>query len=129
MDFEKASRLNLRFESTKGLLSVEDLWNLPLTSARNSNLDDIAKGLNRELKDTREESFVVKATAGDEALQLKFDIVKHIIGVRMAENEEAKLKAEKKEKKQRLMEILGRKQEEELEGKSPEEIQAMIAEL
>ena len=33
--FQKASRLKLRFDSPKGLLSVEDLWDLPLTSAGN----------------------------------------------------------------------------------------------
>ena len=30
--FTKASRLKLRFQSPAGLLSSEDLWDLPLTS-------------------------------------------------------------------------------------------------
>jgi hypothetical protein len=49
--FEKASRLKLRFSSPAGLLTVEDLWDLPLSAqAKVANLDDIAKGLNKTLE-------------------------------------------------------------------------------
>ena len=37
--FEQAARLKLRFETSRGLLSVEDLWDLPLTSARGASLE------------------------------------------------------------------------------------------
>ena len=43
--FEKASRLQLRFASTKGSLSVEDLWGLSLES-----LDTLAKAVNKQIK-------------------------------------------------------------------------------
>ena len=48
--FERAAKRKLRFTSSKGSLSVEDLYDLSLTS-----LDSIAKGVNRQLKAEAEE--------------------------------------------------------------------------
>lgn len=54
--FEQTSRLKLRFDTTKGMLTAEDLWDLPLTSdAGKANLDDVAQSLHRELKDAETE--------------------------------------------------------------------------
>jgi hypothetical protein len=127
--FEKASRLALRFSTPKGSLTVEDLWDLPLTSASGASLDNIAKGLNRQIKEATTESFVVKTSKADAELQLKFDIVKHVIEVRLAENEVAKNAAAKKAEKAKLLEVLSRKQDAALEQKTPEEIEQMIAAL
>ena len=56
--FEQATRNKLRFESTKGPLSVEQVWDAPLTSRNGFSLDDIAKQAKRELDALSEESFV-----------------------------------------------------------------------
>jgi hypothetical protein len=127
--FEQASRLKLRFESQKGLLALEDLWDLPLTSAKGANLNDIAKGLNRELKNSDEEDFVNRAVNTNSVAKLKFEIVKHVIGVRLTENEAAKQAADHREKKQRLLELIAKKQDESLAARSVEELQAMVADL
>jgi hypothetical protein len=127
--FEQASRLKLRFESPKGLLTLEDLWDLPLTSAKGANLNDIAKGLNRELKNSDEEDFVNRAANTNSVAKLKFEIVKHVIGVRLTENEAAKQAADHREKKQRLLELIAKKQDESLAARSVEELQAMVADL
>jgi hypothetical protein len=129
--FEQAARQKLRFDTSKGLLSVEDLWDLPLTSARGANLNDIAKGLNRDLKNTDEEDFVNKPAGGtaNAVLKLKFDIVKHVIDVRLAENAAERQLAEKREKKVRLLELIAQKQDEQLAGKTVEELQAMVESL
>lgn len=125
--FEKASRIGVRFESSKGLLSVEDLWVLPLTSTKGqANLDDIAVDLNHLLQDAQTESFVKKAVKTNEELQLKFDIVKHIIDTRLAEDEAAKTKALAAAKKAKVLEFIARKQDEVLEKASIEELQAML---
>lgn len=129
MDFEKASRLALRFTSPQGSLTTEDLWNLPLTSVKGASLDNIAKNLNRQIKEADTESFVVKTSEADAETQLKFDIVKHVIEVRLAENEVAKNAATKKAEKVKLLEVLSRKQDAALEQKTPEEIEQMIAAL
>jgi hypothetical protein len=125
--FEKASRLAIRFDSPKGLLTVEDLWPLPLT-VRNggASLDNIAKSLNRQIKDTDTESFVIDTPKTDEVTQLKFDIVKHVIGVRKAEAEQAAKAADTRAKKQQIMALIADKQNEELKGTSLADLQKML---
>ena len=105
--FEQASRLKLRFETTRGVLSYEDLWDLPLTSARSVSLNDIAIGLHHQLKhDTV--SFVDDEERPDPRLQLSFDIVKHIIDVRKAEQKTLAEARAKAEQKQKLLGLLAR---------------------
>lgn len=129
--FEKASRIKLRFVSPQGNLSLEDLWELPLTSTRpnQANLNNIAKVISRQLKADSEEDFVNPKPGVNENLQLALDIVKHIIQVRQAENEAARVLADRKEKKAKLLELIARKQDQQLEGKPLEELQEMVAAL
>lgn len=129
--FEKAARLKLRFPSPQGGLTVEDLWDLPLTSTRlnQANLNNIAKGISRQLKAEGEEDFVNPKSGADTVLQVQLEIVKHIIQVRQAENEAAYALADRRQKKERIMEIIAKKKDQELEGKPLEELTAMVAEL
>ena len=129
--FEKVSRLKLRFETPNGLLTVEDLWELPLTSrAGRANLDDIAKDINRALKATsEEESFVTKSTPKNEELQLALDVVKRVIEVKLAEAETAKTAADKRERKQKLLSLIAEKQDNQLSELSVEELQAQVEAL
>ena len=126
--FEQATKLGLRFSTVRGDLTVEDLWNLPLTGKTRINLDDIAKGLNKELQSS-EESFVETKTKEDSILNLKFDIVKHIIKVKLEERDAAKLSAKKAQEREKLLQILASKQDEELNGLSKEEVEARLAAL
>ena len=127
--FERAVRSRLRIETAVGNLSVEDVWDLPLTSARNISLDDVARQLHRQLKDAETESFVVKTSSADVRQQLAFDIVKHVIDVKLAEAEVAKTRAENREKKQKLLSLISEKQDASLSEKSVEELQAMVEAL
>lgn len=129
--FEQASRQKLRFQSPQGALTVEDLWDLPLTSTRQNtaNLNNIAKAISRLLKAESEEDFVNPRSGANETLQLSLDLVKHVIQVRQAENEAARLRAERTEKKAKLLELIERKQDQALEGKPLEELQQMVASL
>ena len=125
--FEKASRMKIRFESPKGNLSTEDLWDLPLTAVNNGAcLDNIARDLSRKLKDSDTESFVVKSKNLDAVLQLKFEVIKRVIEVRLNEAEAAEKVKESKEKKQKLMSIIAQKEDEKLLGASLEQLRAMV---
>jgi hypothetical protein len=126
--FEKASRQQLRFESASGLVTVEDLWNLPLTSATGrANLNDIARGVHQQLKAAGDEiSFVEPAESNNEDLQLHFDVVKRIIDVRVEERNAAKAETDRKAKKQKIMEIIARKEDESLSNSSIEDLRQML---
>lgn len=131
--FEQASRLKLRFATTRGEVTVEDLWDLPLTSTvARPSLDAIALALHVEIRNTLEvASFVaqpVPNAAGD-TLRLKFEIVKHVIAVRIKERDELRAAADRKEKKQRLLELIARKEDEALGSKSVDELRQMVESL
>lgn len=126
--FEQAARLKLRFETSQGIWSVEELWEAPLTHTKRVSLNDIAISLHNQLKhDTV--SFVEEEERPDARLQLSFDIVKHIIGVRKAEMKTLADARAKSEQKQKLLAVLARREDNELESKSPDEIRAMIEAL
>ena len=121
--FEKATRNKVRFPF-KGVVSTEDLWDLSPQS-----LDIVFKTLNSQLKRVQEESLLEVKTESDKELELQIEIVKHIVKVKLEEsNTRAKAK-ESKEKKEKILEILAAKQDEDLQNKSPEELQKMLNEL
>ena len=126
--FEKASRLKLRFETAKGALGVEDLWDLSLRG-NGTSLNSLAKNLNRKIKDEGEEDFVTPSTRANTILELQFDLVKYVIEVRLAEKEAAEALAERKEKKQKILEIISRKKDAALEQAPVEDLEKMLAEL
>lgn len=121
--FEVATREQFRFPF-KGLISTEDLWVLST-----KDLDTIFKTLNAELKKVKEESLLETKTQQDVELDTKIEIVKHIVKVKLTEQELRTKTKEKKEQKQKLLELLASKKDEDLQSKSAEEIQKMIDEL
>lgn len=128
--FEKATRMRLRFETTAGLIDVEDLWQLPLTSNKGRpNLDDIAKDLHKKLKNDDEVSFVYKDKKPESLDQLRFDIVKHIIDVKIAEREAEADATARKEKKQKILALIAEKQDENLRGMTLEQLTAMVNDI
>jgi len=118
--FETAVRNKYRFPF-RGQVSVEDLWDLSLT-----NLDSVFKTLNAQKKQESEESLLSERSAADTELETKIAIVRHIVAVKLAERDAAKSAKEKRERDQRIMEIIAAKQDEALQGKSIEELQAML---
>lgn len=126
--FEKASRLKLRFGTAAGQLSAEDLWDLPL-SGRGVNLDDIARDLHKKLQGSENISFVKSPATKESFDQLKFDIVKHVIDVRLAEDDKAETARINQGKKKQLLEVLARKESAAVEALSADEIRKMIESL
>lgn len=126
--FERATRLKIRFETTIGVLTTEDLFDLPLTSAGNRpNLDMIARQVNRQLKDSTEESFVDAPSTANTLLTLKLDVVKRVIEVRLAERDLVAKRSNDKMRREQLLELIAKKQDSALEAKTIEELQAELA--
>jgi hypothetical protein len=117
--FESASRKKLRF-SYRGVISTEDLWDLSL-----NDLDEIYRSTNSELKKISEDSLLEKKQNGAELLELRVEIVKHIFEAKVAESEAKKEAWERKLKKERLLEIIAKKQDEDLENKTLDELKAL----
>ena len=126
--FEIASRQAWRFPSVKGQLTVEQLWQLPLQSRDGFDLDGVAKNVNADVKTQTEESFVTPVKV-DDTPRLKLDLVRHIISIKLAERDAAQSARARAEERQKLLNILERKQDATLEAASVEEIQKRLAEL
>ena len=118
------TRMKLRFATSKGNLSVEDLQDLTLPS-----LDTIAVALDEELSKSPKKSFIQEVNPENEILQIKLNIVCDIITDKMTEKNEREQAKNKQAEKSRLLGILARKQEESLETLTEEELKKRIAEL
>lgn len=117
MLFEKATRSKFRFQTDRGQCSTEDLWDLPLTQ-----LNNIAKSLRRQIKETQEEDFLSDVSKEDAELKAKFDVVIYIIETKKSEAKERAEASTKKLEKEKIMAILAKKQEEALSNLSEEEL-------
>lgn len=119
--FEEATRKRFRFADKCVGMNVEDLWSLPLQSAKNDSLDGVAKNLRRKIRESEEESFV-DTTPGTTELNKKFELVLHIIEVRKQELEKAKEDRINMERREKIKSILAEKDDEDLKSKSKEEL-------
>ena len=118
--FEYAIEHKLRFPY-KGSVSTEDLYDLSVTE-----LDSIYKTLKREVKKNDEESLLAKKSEADIAMTTKIEIVKHIVSKRIEEANAREVAAQNRKQKEKIMAIIAQKQEENLHGKSIEELQTML---
>lgn len=121
--FERATRQKLRFKF-RGLLTPEDLWDLDV-----EDLDAIYQELRGEQKETCEESLIKQPTKATSELNLKVDIVKHIVEVKLDEAERRKSRAENKIRKDRIAAILAEKQDAKLKDMSEEDLQKELESL
>lgn len=122
--FIAASRIKLRFSTNKGELSVEELWDLSLTS-----LDNIARSINKQLKDSEEESFIKKKSNADANLTIALEILKAIISTKQEEAEAKSNKVKKAAEIALLKDLLAEKQLDGLKSLTPAEIQEKLAAL
>ena len=121
--FEYATRNKVRFPF-KGMISVDDLWDLSLT-----NLDSIYKTLNKQVKQSEEESLLSTKSNVDTELEVQIAIVKHIVSVKLAEKEASEKASAKKAQKQKIMSIIATKQDEALQNSSIDDLKKMLDEL
>ena len=120
-NFKECSRRKLRFKTTIGTLSVEQLWDLPL-----EGLDTLAVSLEKDVNEAPKKSFLVKTSNEDKIAKLKFDIVLDVLNTRIKERDEYLEQKENKEQNEKILSLISEKQDESLKGKSIEELKAML---
>jgi hypothetical protein len=124
MDIYKlGNQLGLRFPTTKGLLSIEQLFTLNQTQ-----LATVVKGCKKVLKGENDDelSFLDETTKINKEDQLRFDIVKDIYLTKKKSAEDLKEKADKKVFEQKILGLIAEKQEDSLRGKTIEELEALL---
>jgi hypothetical protein len=122
--YKKALRTKLRFSTTKGKLTTEDLFDLSLT-----DLNNLAISLDKKLSETPRKSFISDIAPDTQEDELRFNIVKDVITLKLAERNAAQNAKAKAAEKAQLLEILHRKKNEALENLSVAEIEAKLASL
>lgn len=125
--FEAATRLKLRFPTSVGLIAIEDLWDLPLISDGRPSLNSVAQAINTELKAAGEENFVeTRIDKRKVELELKLEIVKHIIAIRQEEAEKRSRAAANLELRRKIEAELAQRQNQALGNTSTEELQKQL---
>lgn len=121
--FEKATREKTRF-CFKGLVSVEELWDLSL-----EHLDSLWCELESELEKLPKKSLLATNTKQRDEIEFKQEIIKHIVETKKAEklaNEQSKANAAKK---QMVLDIIEQKKNEDLKSMSLEELTKLAESL
>lgn len=132
--FEIAVRNKMRFETTKGLISVEDLWDLPMLTKSPTaiSLDNVARKIAIDLTEQEKLNSFVAENGNDaviKELNVKLEIVKYVIAVRKKEAEEKRNAAESAMKRQKIKELIAQKEDDALSSLSKEELLEMLAEV
>lgn len=120
--FEIASEKKYRFPY-RGLVTTEDLFDL-----NKKQLNSIYQLLNESVKSTEVTLLNVK-TGEEKDLLTKIEIVKYIFTKKVEEEKAILIEKETSIRKQKIMEIISKKQDQSLENTSVEELQKMLNEL
>ena len=119
--YKEALQKKLRFKTNKGMISTEDLFDLSL-----HNLDTLAIMLDNKISETPKKSFIEDLPAEENDDELRFSIVKDVINIKLKARKDNIDKAQADAQKKRILEILAKRNDEELEKKSTEELRAML---
>ncbi len=118
--YKSASKLGLRFQTNKGMLSTEQLWTLTV-----NELDTLVVILEEQLTNAGKKSFLAKKTAEDKVAKLKFDIALDILNTKVEEAEEASSAKEVRLHNRKIDELIAEKEEESLKGLSVEDLKKL----
>ena len=119
--YKEALQKKLRFKTNKGMISTEDLFDLSL-----QNLDTLALMLDKKISEAPKKSFIEELPAEENDDELRFNIVKDVINVKLKARKDNINKAQIDARNKRIAELIAKKEDEVLENKSIEELRAMI---
>lgn len=133
--FEKAAERKLRFLTSKGKISAEDLFDLPLELAngvkkKETSLEGMWLAFDKDIKEYGQaESPLKKKPTVNRDLALRFAIVNRVIEIRMAKKDAAIALHVKKEKAEQLDRLIYDAENEELRKTPLADLKKMREEL
>jgi len=124
--YKEASQAKLRFQTSKGVLSVEQLWDLNLTTLSNC-IKNTKKVLSKDNNDD-ELSFLDESKTVDREMQLRFDILKDVYLVKKSERDNIAKAAKAKEHNEKIRAEIYRRKEESIQDPklSIEDLEGML---
>jgi hypothetical protein len=120
--FKKASKKKLRFSTSKGSLSAEQLWDLTI-----SELDSLAVAQEDKVEESPNRSFVFERSAANVDEKLRFDILFDILQTKVKSQEAASQAANTRATNQKIINLIAEKKDDVLKGKTLEELEQMIS--
>ena len=120
--YKQAIQMKLRFQTSKGLLSPEQLFDLTQTDVANA-----LRAVKKVLKKTDDEelSFLEDSKVVDVENQLRFEILKDVYLTKKTEAEAIRNEADKKEFNNKIDALIARKQDGKLEEMSIEDLEKL----
>lgn len=126
--YKIASRKKLRIQTNRGMLSVEQLWDLS-----KEDIGELAKSIRKRINDQKgvtgdsELDFLKPSAQTEETIdELTFRILKDIYQTKQAEEDKAHRRVAARENNRKILELIAKKQDQELENKSIEELEKML---
>lgn len=126
--YKIASRKKLRIQTNRGMLSVEQLWDLS-----KEDIGELAKSIRKRINDQKgvtgdsELDFLKPSAQTEETIdELTFRILKDIYQTKQTEEDKAHRRAAARENNRKILELIAKKQDQELENKSIEELEKML---
>lgn len=123
--YKQAALLKLRFETSKGNLTAEQLFDLSM-----SDLSSAIRKVNAQLKKEKAEDDELAFLEGVDVVEtqnsLRFKILKDVYLTKKEARDAAVIDFEKKQRKQRIAEIIAAKKDAALAEKSIEELEKML---
>lgn len=122
--YKQASRIGLCFSTTKGTLTVDQLWSTPQAVIATA-LKEV-KSLMKESDGSDELAFLGESSKIAPAVQLTFDILKDVYLTKKAEAEAAVTAKEDKARREKILSLIADKKEESLKNLSVEELEKLL---
>lgn len=129
--YKFAAQNAIRFNSTRGAITVEQLFQMPLKAANGFDLDSVARAVNNELKSISEESFVEETASSPrrKELEVSLEIVKDVIKTKQDENQAKANRIKKAAERKKILDALATKQDQALSAASIEDLEKKLAAL
>lgn len=120
-NYKLAIKQKLRIQTTKGLLSLEQLFDLSI-----DDLDALAVSLDEQYNKSGKKSFLNKSSAKDKTTKLMLDIVVDVLNTKAEDRDIEQTRLENKRHNEKIYAALEDVENSELKGKSKKQLLGML---